>query len=250
MKMPRIVSLVGCLLLAASVAQAVELSVTPIYWTPDLDANAKIEKNNIGTEVDFVDDLGMDDEDIPGVSVDLLLGRSNHFLFSYWSVGYDGKNTLTRSFDFNGQTYTVGSTVTSSLDVDTYELGYVWDVINFESFRLGPALNVNYYQVEAALRSNLLPTVNDEKFDLVFPMAGIRFGIGFLDNKVELTGRFGGLFWQGSGFWDGAAEVAFRPLQNVAVSAGYRMIHLDVSDDDDSADLQLGGLTVSATYRF
>ena len=250
MKMPRIAALAGSLLLAASAAQAVELSVTPIYWTPDLDASAKIEKNGIGTEVDFVDDLGMDDEDIPGVTVDLLLGRSNHFLFSYWSVGYDGRNTLTRSFDFNGRSYAVGSTVTSSLDLDTYELGYAWDVLNFGTFRLGPTLNVNYYQVAASLRSDLIPTVNDEKFDLVFPMAGIRFGMDLLDGKVGVGARFSGLFWQGSGFWDGAAELSFRPLKNVAVAGGYRMIHLDVSDDDDSADLELGGLTLSATVRF
>lgn len=248
--MKRILCIMGCLLFLTGSAYAVEVSVTPQYCSPDLDAGAKIEKNNIGTEVDFVDDLDMEDEDILGAAVDLKLGRSSHVLVSYWSVGYDGKNTLTRSFDFNGRSYAVGSTVTSSFDLDAWELGYAFDLFNFESFRLGPVLNVNYYSVDTELSSNLIPTSNREKSDLVFPFAGIRFGIGFLENKVELTGQVAGLFWQGSGFWDGSAQLSFYPMENVAITAGYRMIHLDVSDDDDSADFELDGPTLSTTVRF
>ncbi len=248
--MKRILVLAACLVFLSVSAFAMEVSVAPVYWDPDLNAKAKIEKNNVGTEIDFTDDLGMDDEGIPGVSVDLKLGRSNHFIFGYWSVGYDGRNRLTRDFSFNGQLYTAGSTVTSSFDLDTIEFGYAFDLLNFESFRLGPVLQVNYYSVDTELKSDLVTASNDEKMDLVFPMPGIRFGMGFLENKLELSGQFAGLFWQGSGFWDGSAALSYYPMKNLGITAGYRVIRLDVSDDDDSADLKLDGPTLSATLRF
>jgi len=39
-------------------------------------------------------------------------------------------------------------------------------------------------------------------------------------------------------------------MKNLGISAGYRMIRLDVSEDGDSAFLKLGGPTLSATLRF
>lgn len=247
--MKRILVLAACLVFLSVSAFAMEVSVTPVYWSPDLNTEVKIEKDNIGDKIDFTEDLGMDDEGVTGVAVDLKVGNSSHFIFGYWSVGYDGRNTLTRSFNFNGQPYAAGSTVTSSFDLDAYELGYAFDLLNTESFRLGPVLQVNYYSLDTEL-SSPAPVPNDEKMDLVFPMPGLRFGMSFLENKLELSGQFAGLWWHGSGFWDGSAALSYYPVKNLGISAGYRMIRLDVSDDDDSANLKLDGPALSATFRF
>ncbi|MEK6777469.1 MAG: hypothetical protein AABY87_11440 [bacterium] len=248
--MKRILVLAACLVFLSVSAFAVEVSVTPVYWSPDLSAKAKLEKSNLGDEIDFTDDLGMDDEGIPGVTVDLKLGTSHHFIFSYWSVGYDGRKTLTRDFDYNGQTYTLGSTVTSSFDLDSYGVGYAFDLLNSESFRLGFLLNVNYYSMDPELKSNLLPSTNSQKIDVILPFPGIRFSMGFLENKLELAAQFAGLWWHGSGFWDGSAALSYYPMKNLGISAGYRMIHLDVSETNDTANLKLDGPTLSATFRF
>lgn len=250
--MKRVLCIAGFLLFLTTSAYAVEISVSPEYWDPDLEAEARIEKTVVGDKIDFMDDLGMEDENILGATVDIKLGRSNHFLLSYWSVGYDGKDTnrKKRQFTFNGVTYLSTDVINSSFDLDVFELGYAFDLINFESFRVGFMLNANYYALDMELNTDPATVNSEEKIDLLFPLAGIRFGIGFLDNKVQLAGQFAGLWWQGSGFWDASAELSYHPVENVAITAGYRMIHLDVSDDDDSANLKLDGPTISATLRF
>ena len=250
--MKRILFVMGCLLFLTTSVQAAEYSVTPLYWATDLHARARIEEKNVGEEIDFVRDLGMDDEDALGATVDIKLGLSNHFLFSYWSTGFDGNKVIKRTFDYDGATYVAGSRVRSSFDLDVIEFGYAFDLLNFETFRAGFMLNANYYGIDTELET--IPFVQAlskaEKIDLVFPLAGLRFGISFMDKMVELSGQFAGAFWQGSGWWDTSVQIAYHPVENAAILIGYRAIHLDVSDDDDSANVKLSGPTVSATIRF
>jgi len=71
--MKKVLYLMGCLLILTTSVYAVEVSVAPVYWDPDLEAEARIRRNNIGDTVDFQDDLGLDDESAPGVNIDLKL---------------------------------------------------------------------------------------------------------------------------------------------------------------------------------
>ncbi len=88
------------LVLAAATAHALEVSVKPFYWSPDLDTRMRIEQNNIGDDIDLDSDLGMDDEDIYGATIDLGVGRSSHFILSYWTVDYSGDEVIARDFGF------------------------------------------------------------------------------------------------------------------------------------------------------
>jgi hypothetical protein len=249
--MNKILSWMICFLVATSIsAQALEVSVKPFYWFPDLDADIRIRKNSIGQRVDFIGDLGLDDDEgIPGVTLGLTLGKSNHFTFSYWWADYNEKfHTLPRTIQYKGVTYPSGSLVSSSLDLDTYETGYAYDLLNFETFKLGPILNVNYYSIDTVINSGSV--LNDDSLDLILPFVGLRCAKGFWDNRIELSGQFAGMWWHGSGFWDGAAELSYHPLENLSISAGYRAIHLDVSKDRDVANIKLDGATISATFRY
>ena len=245
-----------CFLVVTSVsAQALEVSVKPFYWFPDLDADIRIRKNSIGQRVDFIGDLGLDDDEgIPGVTLGLTLGKSNHFTFSYWWADYNEKfETLRRDIEYKGERYKGPNPgppdqVSSSLDLDTYEMGYAYDLLNFETFKLGPILNVNYYSIDTVINSTSV--LNDDSLDLILPFVGLRCAKGFWDNRIELSGQFAGLWWHGSGFWDGAVELSYHPLENLSISAGYRAIHLDVSKDRDVANIKLDGATVSATFRY
>lgn len=251
--MKKILVLMVALVFLSATAFAAEVSVSPIYWwNPNLDGTVSISKAGVGQKVDFVDDLDMEDESIPGVSVEFKLGTSSHFMLSYWSMGYNGSNTLTQAFDFNGKTYTAGSTVKSSFDLNSYGLGYAFDLLDFGSFHIGPMLDLNFYAMNTELSTNdpSIPLKNNNRMDLLLPFAGVRFGASFMDNKVELGGEFSGLWWQGNGFWKGSAMLSYYPIKNLGISAGYRMIHLDLSEDGNGVDLKLDGPTLSATFRF
>lgn len=228
------------LVLAGATAHAVEVSVKPLYWSPDLDTRMRVGQNNIGDEIDLASDLGMDDEDIYGATIDLGLTRSSHVILSYWTVDYSGDEVISRDLRYDGRSYVAGSRVRSDFDIDAYELGYAFDLINLESFCAGLLLQLNAFVIDSELRSNLLPIPNEEDFNLLYPLPGIQFGFRFLDNKAAVAGKFGGLWWQGSGWWDGSAELAIYPIKNLGVSAGYRFMHYDISDDDDRYQFHAG----------
>ena len=252
--MNKVLSWTICFLVFTSVsAHALEVTVTPFYWLPDLDAELKIKRNKIGNWVDFVDDLGMDDDEgVQGGMVDLKFGRSNHFSLSYWSVGYDEKeHELKQDIFYNGIKYSEGTRVTSALDLDTFEAGYAFDLLDFKTFQLGFLLNVNWYAVDSEI-NQLSPEVieNDDKMDLVFPLIGLRSRTGFWGNRIQLSGRFAGLWWHGSGWWDGSAEISYHLKNNITLAGGYRAIHVDASDDDDVVNIKLDGLTASVKFQF
>jgi hypothetical protein len=250
--MRRIVYTIGCLLLLTTEIYALDISFTPQYWEPDLAAQARIKKGFVGEKVDFSDDLGMDDEGVIGGTVDKLVGLSGHVILSYWTVDYDGKKVLPRTFDYNGETYVEGSRVKSAFDFDALEFSYANDVHDYRTHRVGFLLGLNWYMSDIQLTTNdpAIPFTNDDKLDLFLPMAGGRFWLGFLDNMIQVSGQMAGLWWHGSGWWDADVKLSVEPIENLTISGGYRYIHLDVSQGDDSANLKLDGPTISATYLF
>ena len=114
--MSKLMSLIGfllCLLLSSTPATAVEFGVRGYYWFPTLSGDISYDGSDVsGTELDLVDDLGLEDESFPMIEVFVGLG-DHHLSFTYYSVTYEGSETLDEDFEFGDATYSVGE------DVDT-----------------------------------------------------------------------------------------------------------------------------------
>ena len=78
---------------------------------------------------------------------------------------------------FNGQRYTIGLPVTTSVDLSTYSFGYEYDFLYFSRGFVGASVNLKYTNVDVDLQS----PIGAEFFDQAAPIPAFGFaGRGYL----------------------------------------------------------------------
>jgi len=124
MKVKHIVCLILALLLIAGSTWAdeiVSLKAGYISLTPD--GIFAVNSGGLpGTKIDFDDDLNFDDSEELFAEIALNLGNFR-LAAGYLPIDFSGKGNLTQTLIFNSKTFLVNSEVSSSVDMDIYDLG-------------------------------------------------------------------------------------------------------------------------------
>ena len=76
----------------------------------------------IGSTIDFVEDLGIDNQTFTQLKVVLRPAVKHKFRFEYTPIGYEAESTLRRSIIFNGQRFDIALPVDSELNWKAYRL--------------------------------------------------------------------------------------------------------------------------------
>lgn len=210
------------------------------YWLPTLDANFKSSTAAVlGTNIDLVDDLGLDDsETFPEGRVTLNIGK-HRLRYGFMPLEWDATKTITRSIVFGGQTYSVSDSVSTTLKADYHRLGYEYDFIDVINNRLGVIFEVKYFDFEAGLKT----TGIDEAESLKAPVPTVGLAAQFgLPSMFSIAGEVTGI-GLGSDLYLYDAEVGLilTPAPFVRISGGYRIFELHIEDGDDEATLTLSG---------
>ena len=239
-------------LFLATSAQATVVEFEGRYWMPDLDANAKVEENGVGTDIDVKSDLGFGDENFPEGRFIWQANKKNKFQFSYLRFEYDGDKTITRQIEYNGRTYTAGSRVVSNLDVQYLRLGWNRQLLTFadDKLKFGFMLDVKGIIADMSLNASALGFNESEKFAGGLPTVGLSLGAN-PHQKFNLFAEISGIPAGSYGhFFDAEGGIKFIPFKNLSLMAGYRVVDLKVEYDDNSADLQLTGPFFGGALRF
>jgi hypothetical protein len=221
------------------------------YWRPKLDSTIKIVDSDIGTDVKLVEDLGFDrKEDFGEARGQIKFFGKHKFNFSYLPLKWDADTTLTRTIEFNGQTYTAGTRVQSKLDLKMFKGGYEYDLIASRLGFLGFTLDVLLADTFVQLKAPDLAV--DEKYDATVPVPMIGLSGRVIPIKwVSLTGKISGLPMGGYGYiLDAEASLDINPVKYVGISFGYRLLRMDLEYDDNKADFKLDGPFAALKVRF
>jgi hypothetical protein len=207
------------------------------YWITTIDD--EIKSGTTGTNINFIDDLGVDDkENFFDVRATLEFG-SHKLRYGYMPLSWEGTKTITRDIVFAGQTFSASGTVNTELDVAYHRLGYEYDIIDALNNRLGVIFEVKYFDIDASLSSTGVNGTASVKAPV--PTIGIaaQAGLPFL---LSVGGEITGMSL-GSSAWivDAEAGVNFKPAPFVVVSGGYRLLKLHLDYDDDLADISVQG---------
>lgn len=227
------------------------------YWLPTLDSTIKAEEVGVGTEIDPVDDLGADENEtfLEG-RVTFQPFRKHKFRVGFVLLSYDGDKRVERTITFEGQDFTGGRKVTSSLDVQYIRAGYEYDFLKFLVGHVGIVLDIKYFDIEAQLKASpeppLFPDSLDKSESLQVPIPTIGLAVKFAPVRyvsiaVEATG-----FSIGSAgtLIDGEASITVNPVKYVGISGGYRVFDLHVENGGDEVDFTLTGPFVTGILRF
>lgn len=163
--------------------------------------------------------------DSAGVTVnDVLYGTdaNTSLKFQYLKLDVDNPITKTNSTEFTWQ-YGINL---MSMDVQANGLGV--DVRN--------GMWANYSA--------------GEKATVVFPSVGVKVKQDLGNNFDVYAGIYGLPLGSYGHFYDLEAGLAYSPVKNVTVKAGYRDINLDLHRNDDRAKYRLDGFFLGAEYSF
>lgn len=166
--------LVLCLASAPTVANA-QFAATPFsdpatgeqyhieasfgWWNPSPDFKMSFESLGvIGTEIDAVSDLGIEQKRVPEFRIVLRPGRKHKFRLDYVPMTYSARSTLTRDIVFNGIRYRVNLPVTSDLSWKTWHLGYEYDFVYRDRWYVGMVLQAKATDVSADITATAVGT--------------------------------------------------------------------------------------------
>jgi outer membrane protein len=250
----RLLSLFVLFSLLASAAFADEIfSLKAGYMSLDPSGDITVSVDGLtGTVVDVEDDLAVDDSDDFFIEAALQFGSFRLFA-AYLPLDFSGDSVLTRDVDFNGETFVQGSRVQSEVNIDIYEAGLAWYLINVDDMpvrvQFGPEVTVKYVDASVELRDNDYSLKESESIGIPVPTLGARVRVAIAD-CLGVVGRVGYMQYDGNDYTDIDAQVEFSPLPMVGLFGGYRYLDIDIEDNDFLIDSTFAGPYVGAMVRF
>lgn len=229
--------------------------VTAGFWNPNPFARITSEGLGIeGTEVDLVDDLGVEQKRLFDLRVVLRPALKHKFRFQYTPIHYEAEAITQQEFIFNGQRYQVGLPVNTDAKFTVYRFGYEYDFFVRPRGFIGAVVDLKYTDTDVTLES----PVGSEFTKQVVPLP--TFGViarGYLAPNVSITGEmtyfkipenlsedFGGR-WRDYDFY---GTVNFTP--QVGAIFGRRSIDVEYFDELDLGDLNFTGWYFAGVVRF
>ncbi len=206
------------------------------------------------TDVDLVEEFGIEDKRFREFRAVLKPGRKHKLRFSHVPIEYDAEATLARTITFGGRTFTVGLPATANLTWDMWRFGYEWDVVARDRGFFGVIAEVKYNKLSAELSSAIGAEFTEAEAPI--PTIGV-IGRGYVHRSVSITAEFTGFKVP-----DGVSEEFDAKIfdfdiyatanfgRHVGVQGGYRSIVADYLIDEDSGDLKLKGLYFGGLLRF
>jgi hypothetical protein len=241
-----------------AVGERYHIEASAGFWSPAAAMAISSESLGIpGDMIDFKKDLGLQDRRFNELHLVLRPARIHKLRFQYIPIRYEQSATLTRSIVFNGQRYTVGIPVNSSLHWKAYRFSYEADVVTRDRWFAGFILDAKYTDVSAALATPILSEA--ARAQAPIPAVG---GIGrvYVAPNISITGEttIFNLGWlpeslvkDSQGHYvdiDVYGTVNFT--NNIGAQIGYRKFDLGYLVEKDTGSFVLKGLYFGVVARY
>ena len=219
-------------------------------WFSDVNSTIRVERQGLGTDIDGKDDLGFSRAAFPVGRATLSWGN-HRFSFDYTPLEFTGDRVISRTLSFNGRTYTFGTRVASTLDVNHLQLGWTYHFHLLDRMvKFGPMVEAHGFLMSGELRAPDFNVDSKEDLSVGLPTVGLSVEI----SPLKLFDIYGCASGMGAGdyghFIRSEAGVRFRPIRFVQLSAGYKTFNLRVAESNDFSRLHLRGPFVGGGFRW
>jgi len=227
------------------------------WWNaqPSLIVNSEA-LNILGTDVNLIDDLGIEKHQLGKFNLVLRPGKKHRFRFERLPIHYEAESTVKRSFVFNGQSFNVGLPVQTVANFDTYRFGYEYDFLYFEKGFVGALIDLKYTNISVDLTSPIgaeftkaaapIPTFGVIARAYPLPKLAITSELSFFRVPDSLAEQLEG---DGS-YTDFDVNATYNFNRFVGVQAGYRRVNIFYDVDLDSGTLKFTGLYFGGVIRY
>lgn len=223
-------------------------------WNPTPDVVVSSSSLGItGTDISFVDDLGIEKKQIPDLRIVLKAARKHKFRIAFVPLKWTGDKVVTRDLIFNAQRYRVSLPVQSELQWKEWSFGYEYDIVSREKGFAGIVFDVKYPDVNVTLSNQFVgtefararapvPTIGGTGRVYVTPYAAVNFELTAL--KIPQIEDYKATFID----WDLSGLVNFH--RNFGARFGYRSMNVNYLFEQDYGDMKVKGIYFSGVARF
>jgi hypothetical protein len=223
------------------------IDATWFYTTPSGYLQASGNTTATGP-IDLQKDLGLPNYSTFAGKADWKFTKRNHLYLVASPFNASHQTVLTRTFTFQGQTFTAGLASSSSVNANYYAPGYQYDFIRRRRGHLGIALQMNLFDTKASINAAAQvvggvahPAVSASGSLLApVPVAGPEFRFYVTESpRVFVQGNLYGMYLFGYGNYISAAgALGVNFSKHFAAIAGYQLAtHLVVNNASDRIGL-------------
>jgi hypothetical protein len=190
--------------------------------------------------------------------VQLRPARRHKFRFEFIPISYSQTAAVTRDIIFNGQRYSTGVPVTSTLDWKAYRFGYEFDFITNDRGFGGFILEAKYTDVAVTLTAPgpVRPLSEYDRAHAPIPAIGGIARVYVIPN-LSITGEVTGfrlpanLVKNASGHYvDVDVYGTLNFTNNFGVRGGYRSLDVGYAYKADNGSFTLKGIYLGAVARY
>lgn len=224
------------------------------------DAGLRLDSQTLGrgTQLSLKNAFGIDD------SVDSFRADGfwrffprHRFDISYYDLSRDGSRTLSATIQVRDQTFVLGTTVTTELNLAIYKAGYSYSFVQNRRFDLAASLGVFGIDTKFGISATGIGTRETASLFAPLPVVGLRGAFAVTPKFFVRAGvqYFGLDLGDVSGqLVDAMVVVDYDIFNNIAVGAGYNFVDLDLEAEESklrgSLDFDYSGAIVFVKFFF
>jgi hypothetical protein len=208
-----------------------------------------------GTEINAKRDLGLVDKNLPQLNLVLKAGRRHKLRMQFVPIKYEQTAVLSRQIDFNGQRYTVGLPVNSTLNWKALRLGYEYDFVVKSRGYGGFIIEDKQTDVRVDIATPLIkpqfahaqapiPALGGIARVWVAPRMNVTAEATGFKIPDSIEGRYN------AHYVDVDLYGTINATNNVGVKVGYRSLDLSYKFQEDIGAFTLKGVYVGAVVRY
>jgi hypothetical protein len=171
-----------------------------LVGTYKTEATLDVTGTNVGTKVDFEDELGLAGQG-GALRADAWFrpGRHDRIDFAWFKLDRSATRTIDRDINWGGEVIPVNTSVNGDLSTDILQLRYTYYLLANDDFELGAGLGIYGMNVGASLRADALGINESFKTPVPLPVVGVQGAWAFAPRWQVL----------------GAAQFFFMKLENI-----------------------------------
>lgn len=212
--------------------------------------------------INFQQDFGFGGYSTFTARFDYRFRRKHHLLFDITKINNSKTVLLTRTIDFQGQTYLVGAQVSGSIKSLNIAPGYQYDIVRRNQGFFGIEADFNLLNTEASLKAigaaggQIASTSSSKSFFAPLPAVGPigRWYPIHGSNRLVLDGSLRGMSFFGYGnFVSARGELGVGITKHLVAHAGYQLgsrLSVHGTNDQIAIDATQKGPTAGIEYSW
>ena len=165
---------------------------------------------------------------------------------NYTTLDSDGTTNLQSSFTFDGDLYTVGSSIYTETELTTTDIILYYELFDNDLISFDLGINGKYVDGTVYVMDQSSNTQGEQAFSGIVPMAYSRLQLGLPFTGLAAYAEGSYLSFDDHTFSDYQVAITYSFIESLAIDmtiqAGYRNVDIDIDDlDDVYADMTFDG---------